>query len=156
MSYATLAPIETDSREFFHLLAPERRGGVFASVGRMDNEDLTGRIIGCAIEVHRTLGPGLLERTYEAAMMIELHHQRLKCTRQVGIPISYRDEWIGEYRIDMIVEDLVILEIKSTERDDRLYEAQALAYLRASGLHVALVINFNSKLLSHGLKRLVI
>ena len=79
----------------------------------MDYEDLTRRIIGGAIEVHRALGPGLLERTYEAAMLIEMRHQQLRCTRQVGIPIRYRGEWIGEYRIDMIVEDLVILEIKS-------------------------------------------
>ena len=122
----------------------------------MDHADLTRRVIGCAIEVHRRLGPGLLERTYEAAMVIELQHQGLRCTRQVGVPIRYRDEWIGEYRIDLIVEDAVVLEIKSTERDDKFFEAQALAYLRASGLHIGLIINFNSKLVTQGVKRLVL
>jgi len=122
----------------------------------MDHADLTRRVIGCAIEVHRRLGPGLLERTYEAAMVIELQHQGLRCTRQVGVPIRYRDEWIGEYRIDLIVEDAVVLEIKSTERDDKFFEAQALAYLRASGLHIGLIINFNSKLVTQSVKRLVL
>ena len=88
-------------------------------------------------------------------MLIELQHQGLRCTRQVGVPVKYRGEWIGEYRIDMIVEDAVVLEIKSTEREDKFFEAQTLAYLRASGLHVGLIINFNSKLLSQGVKRLV-
>ena len=121
----------------------------------MEHAELTRQIIGCAIEVHRALGPGLLERTYEAAMLIELQHQGLKCTRQVGVPVTYRGEWIGEYRIDMVVEDVVVLEIKSTEREDKFFEAQTLAYLRASGLHVGLIINFNSRLLSQGVKRLV-
>ena len=132
-------------------------GDVLARIHRMTEiNDLTGRIIGCAIEVHRVLGPGLQERSYEAAMGIELARSDLAFKRQVSVPVSYRGEWIGDYRIDVVVEDLVILEIKSVERRDPLFEAQVIAYLRASGKRVGLLINFNSHLLSHGIRRLIV
>ena len=118
--------------------------------------DLTKRIIGCAIEVHRALGPGLQERSYENALAIELRDQGLPFDRQVSVPVAYKGEWIGDYRLDLIVGDAAVVEIKSVERGDPLFEAQLLAYLRASGKHIGLLINFNSHLLSQGVRRLVV
>ena len=118
--------------------------------------ELTKRIIGCAIEVHRALGPGLQERTYENALAIELRDQGLPFDRQVSVPVAYKGEWIGDYRPDLIVGDTVVVEIKSVERGDPLFEAQLLAYLRASGKHIGLLINFNSHLLSQGVRRFVV
>jgi len=118
--------------------------------------DLTKRIIGCAIEVHRALGPGLQERSYENALAIELRDQGLPFDRQVSVPVAYKGEWIGDYRLDLIVGDAAVVEIKSVERGDPLFEAQLLAYLRASGKHIGLLINFNSHLLSQGVRRFVV
>jgi GxxExxY protein len=118
--------------------------------------ELTKRIIGCAVEVHRALGPGLQERTYENAMAIELRDQRLPFDRQVSVPVAYKGEWVGDYRLDLVVSDTVVVEIKSVERGDPLFEAQLLAYLRASGKHIGLLINFNSHLLSQGVRRFVV
>ena len=118
--------------------------------------ELTRRIIGCAIDVHRALGPGLHERTYENAMAIELRHHDLPFDRQVQVPVEYRGEWVGDYRLDLIVDDVVVVEIKSVERGDPLFEAQVLAYLKASGKHVGLLINFNSQLLTQGVRRFVV
>lgn len=94
---------------------------------------LTERIIGCAIEVHRQLGPGLLEGTYEAALCIELQIAGLNFVRQPIFPVIYKGQVIGEYRLDLIVEDTVIVEIKSVERFDPIFEAQVLTYLRVTG-----------------------
>jgi GxxExxY protein len=117
---------------------------------------LTQRIIGCAIEVHRALGPGLLERTYEAALAIEFRQHHLPFARQVPVPILYKGEWVGDYRLDLVVDRRVVLEVKSVERGDALFEAQLLAYLKASGMRVGLLINFNSHLLAQGVRRLVL
>lgn len=119
-------------------------------------DPLTERIIACALEVHRQLGPGLLEATYEAAMCVELQLQGLRFEAQKAIPISYKGKTIGEYRLDLIVEDEVVVEIKSVERYDPVFEAQILTYLRATGKRVGLLINFNSRLLTHGIKRFVL
>ena len=108
---------------------------------------LTERIIGCAIEVHRQLGPGLLEGTYEAALCIELQIAGLNFVRQPIFPVIYKGQVIGEYRLDLIVEDTVIVEIKSVERFDPIFEAQVLTYLRVTGKGVGLLMNFNSRLL---------
>jgi GxxExxY protein len=117
---------------------------------------LTEKIIGCAIEVHRVLGPGLLESTYEEALCIELTSCRIKHRRQAAIPMSYKGRPLGEYRLDLIVEDAVIVEIKSVERFDPVFQAQVLTYLRATGRKVGLLINFNSKLLRDGVKRIIL
>jgi GxxExxY protein len=117
--------------------------------------DLTQRIIGCAIAVHRALGPGLHERTYENAMAIELRQHDLPFDRQVCVPVAYKGEWVGDYRLDLVVDDTVVVEIKSVERGDPLFEAQVLAYLKASGKRIGLLINFNSQLLSQGVRRFV-
>ena len=117
---------------------------------------LTEKIIGCAIEVHRQLGPGLLESTYESALCVELELAGLKFQRQLIYPISYKGRVIGEHRIDLIVERAVILEIKSVDRHDPVFEAQLLTYLKITGLHRGLLVNFNSWLLKDGIKRFVL
>ena len=122
----------------------------------VDINDLTESIIGCAIEVHRYLGPGLLEGTYEEAQSIELADAGWKFQRQLMVPVLYKGRKIGEYRLDLLVEDLVVVEIKSVERFDPIFEAQVLTYLRVTGKKVGLLINFNSRLLKDGLKRFVL
>ena len=117
---------------------------------------LTEKIIGCAIEVHRQLGPGLLESTYEAALCIELETANLKYHRQLIIPVVYKGKTIGEYRLDLIVEDSVVVEIKSVERLDPVFDAQVLTYLRITEKKVGLLINFNSRFLKNGVKRFVL
>src|SRR5262245_12583043 len=103
----------------------------------MDHEtDLTEKIIGCAIQVHRALGPGLLEAPYVAALAIELAHKRLNFERQRRIPLEYRGAPIGDYYIDLIVENRVVVECKSVLRLEPVFGAQVLTYLRISGLRV--------------------
>ena len=117
---------------------------------------LTHRIVGCAIEVHRALGVGLLEPAYETAMCIELDDEGIKYVRQTLLPAFYKGRCLGEYRIDLIVEDQVIVEIKAVERFNPSFEAQLLTYLRITGKRVGLLINFNSRLLKDGVQRLVL
>lgn len=117
---------------------------------------LTERIIGCAIEVHRHLGPGLLEATYESALCIELEDAGMKYLRQLAVPATYKGRVIGEYRLDLLVDNTVILELKSVERFDPVFEAQVLTYLRVTGKRVGLLINFNSRLLKNGIKRFIL
>jgi GxxExxY protein len=116
---------------------------------------LTERIIGCAIEVHRQLGPGLLEGTYEAAMCIELAAAGLNYVKQPIFPVVYKEQVIGEYRLDLIVEDTIVIEIKSVERFDPIFEAQVLTYLKVTGKSVGLLINFNSRLVKDGIRRFI-
>jgi GxxExxY protein len=123
----------------------------------MDQSDsLTGRIIGCAITVHRTLGPGLLEATYEEALCIELSEWRLTFSRQVGVPVNYRGKLIGEYRPDLVVEDSVVVEIKSVERLIGVHQAQLLAYMRILGMRTGLLLNFYGETMKSGIKRLAL
>ena len=117
---------------------------------------LTERIIGCAIEVHRQLGPGLLESTYEAALAIELECAGLSFERQLVFPVLYKNKKIGDYRLDLLVRNEVVVEIKSVERFDPVFEAQILTYLRVTGKRVGLLINFNSRLLHDGIKRFIL
>jgi GxxExxY protein len=117
---------------------------------------LTEVVIGCAIEVHRQLGPGLLESTYEAALCIELDEAGLKYQRQLAFPVTYRGRAIGEYRLDLLVENTVVVEIKSVERFDPVFESQILTYLKITGKKVGLLINFNSRLLRDGVRRFIL
>ena len=121
-----------------------------------DRDALTERIIGCAIAVHRELGPGLLEATYEEALCIELEQAGLSFGRQLPIPVNYKGRRIGEYRLDLLVEDRVVVEIKSVEHLQPVFEAQLLTYLKVTGKKTGLLLNFNSKLLKDGVKRLVL
>jgi GxxExxY protein len=122
----------------------------------METDDLTGRIIGCAIEVHRQLGPGLLESIYESALAVELEFAKIDFARQVAVSMVYRGKPIGEHRIDLIVEKSIVVELKSVERIDPVFEAQVLTYLRLTNLRVGLLANFNSHLLHQRIKRLVL
>jgi GxxExxY protein len=118
-----------------------------------EKDPLTQRIIGCALTVHRALGPGLLESAYEGAMCIELATVGLRFDRQLLVPLLYREARIGEYRIDLIVESQVVVEIKSVQRYDPVFAAQVLTYLRVTGLHVGLLLNFGRPTLTAGIKR---
>lgn len=120
-----------------------------------DNSDLAGRVIGAAIAVHRALGPGLFESAYEACIALEFEHLVIPFERQKPIPITYRGTDIdAAYRLDFVVCNELILELKSVERLEPIHTAQALTYLRLTGLHTALLINFNSPVLRDGIKRL--
>jgi len=112
--------------------------------------------IGAAIEVHKELGPGLLESAYETSLERELMIQGLKVQRQVGLPLIYKDVKcdIG-YRLDLLVENKVIIEIKSVELLNDIHTAQMLTYLKLSGCRLGLLINFNVTRLIEGIKRLV-
>ena len=118
-------------------------------------DQLTKETIGSSIEVHRILGPGLLEATYEAALCIELEDRGIRHRRQVPIPLTYKGRPVGEYRLDLLVEDSIVVEIKSVERFDPVFASQLLTYLRASSKKVGLLINFNSRLLCDGVRRFV-
>ena len=117
---------------------------------------ITERIIKCAIEVHRQLGPGLLENVYEEALDIECKLDGLSVVRQFVVPVLYRGKTIGEYKPDMLINDLVIAEIKSVERFNPVFEAQVLTYLKITGKRVGLLINFNSRLVKDGIKRFIL
>ena len=119
--------------------------------------DLTERIIGCAIAVHRELGPGLLESIYEEAMTVELRSAGLSFLRQVELPVVYKGERLsGSYRIDMLVENRVVLELKSATEAHPIHEAQILTYLKLGGWKVGLILNFNKRLMMDGIKRVVL
>ncbi|MBL8099222.1 MAG: GxxExxY protein [Anaerolineales bacterium] len=129
----------------------------FPQKEKPENDDqLTRRIIACAIEVHKRLGPGLLEKLYKEAMAIELELNGLKVEKNVKIPVEYREKVIGEYFIDLLVESTVILELKSVERHDTVFEAQILSYMKLTGKKVGLLINFNQKMVKDGIKRFVL
>ena len=113
----------------------------------------TERIIGCAIEVHRELGPGLLEAPYHAAMCIALSAAGLAYEREKPIPALFKGLRVGDYRPDLIVNNEVVVEIKSVERYDAVFLAQMLTYLRITNLDVGLIINFNRPQLKQGIKR---
>lgn len=118
--------------------------------------ELTSQIIAASIEVHRRLGPGLLESAYEACLLYELHKRGLKAISQVAVPIIYDEVKIDVgYRIDILVEGSVLLELKSVEKVIPLYEAQVLSYLKLSGHQVGLLINFNVTRLKDGITRLM-
>ena len=112
---------------------------------------LTGRIIGCAIEVHRHLGPGLLESAYEACLAYELKQKSLRVVRQQPLPVIYKEIHMEYgYRIDLLVEEQVVVELKAVEQLTPIHEAQILSYLKFSGCRVGLLFNFNVLSLRQG------
>ena len=119
-------------------------------------DPLTYQIIGAAIEVHRVLGPGLLERVYEDALCVELEERKIRYERQKNIEINYKGRMIGDLIADVIVENRVIVELKSVESLLPIHTAQLLTYLKLTNLKVGLVINFNIPILKDGVKRLVL
>ena len=119
-------------------------------------DPLTHNIIGAAIEVHRHLGPGLLESAYEECLVYELSSRNLAVRRQVALPISYKGQTLElGYRPDIVVEGKVVLELKCVEKLIPVHDAQLLTYLRLSGIERGLLINFLSSPLINGIKRLV-
>jgi len=131
---------------------PQRHGGT----EHPEINGITSRIIGAAIEVHRALGPGLLEPLYESALCIELEERGMSYARQLRLPAYYKGRLLGEYRIDLVVSDAVLVEVKCAERLHPVFEAQLLTYLRLTGKRVGLLVNFNSRLLKEGIKRLIL
>jgi len=118
--------------------------------------ELSNLIIGAALEVHRTLGPGLLESAYERCLCRELTLREIPYERQIPLPVTYKGvELDCSYKIDIKVCDLVILELKAVEAIEPIHEAQLLTYLRLSNLWLGLLINFNTVVLKKGIKRMV-
>lgn len=117
---------------------------------------ISGAVISAAMKVHSHLGPGLLESAYEACLAHELRNRNLRVAQQVGLPVTYDGERIDlGYRIDLIIEDLVIVEIKCVEAINPVHQAQLLSYIRLSGRSVGLLINFHVAHLRDGIKRMV-
>ncbi len=122
----------------------------------MDINNLTGEVIGAAIEVHKHLGPGLLESAYEECLCHELSLRKISYERQKQLPISYKQVKLDlSYRIDVVVEGRIILELKSCEKIENIYKAQLLTYLRLSGLKLGLILNFNVPIMKEGILRVV-
>ena len=123
----------------------------------LENKALTGEVIGAAIEVHKTLGPGLLESAYEECLCREFDIRGLSYERQRESPIEYKGmELDCSYRLDVVVANSVILELKACESLEPIYEAQLLTYLRLTGIKTGLLINFNVPVLRDGIRRLVV
>jgi GxxExxY protein len=119
-----------------------------------EKDKLTEAIIGCAFKVSNTLGCGFLEKVYENAMVIELRAAGLGCEQQKKIPVTYHGALVGDYYADVLVEGQVILEIKSVKAIDEIHQAQLINYLKATGIHKGLIINFSTPKL--GIKRMVL
>ena len=119
-------------------------------------DEITGQIVDAAIQVHRALGPGLLESAYEACLVSELVQRGFLVERQKDLPVVYRDTQVDcGYRLDLLVEGQVIVEVKAVDKLAPIHDAQVITYLRLSGTKVGLPINFNVSLLKDGLRRLV-
>jgi GxxExxY protein len=117
--------------------------------------DLTRRIIAAAIDVHRELGPGLLESAYQACLEYQLREQGLRFVRQLGLPLQFHGVYVDcGYRVDLLVEDLVIVEVKSVERLAPIHKAQMITYLKLTGCPVGLLMNFNVPAMRQGIRRL--
>jgi GxxExxY protein len=117
---------------------------------------LTSAVIGAAIEVHRLLGPGLLESVYEEALCIELKLRGIPFVRQAVVPVRYKGHAAGEMRLDLLVRDVLIVELKAVDELAQVHSAQLLSYLRLTGSKLGLLINFNVPILKNGIKRLAL
>ncbi len=117
--------------------------------------ELSNKVIGSAIEVHKHLGPGYLESIYEESLAFELTKLGIQFKRQVDIPVIYKGHNVGSGRLDILIESELIIELKSTERLLPLYQAQVISYLKTTGLMLGLLINFNTPVLKQGIKRIV-
>jgi GxxExxY protein len=120
-------------------------------------EDIAHKVIGAAIEVHKHLGPGLLESAYESCLAIEFAQLGLSSEKQKSLPVPYKGHEVdAAYRLDFLVAGKLILELKTVERFEPIHTAQVLTYLRLTGLRLALLINFNVSLLRDGIKRIIL
>ena len=118
--------------------------------------ELTEAVIGAAIEVHRVLGPGFLESVYENALCVELRLRGIPFVRQAVFPVIYKDEKVGEHRIDLIVDQLLVVELKAAESLTPIFTAQSISNLKTSARKLCLLINFNVRVLKDGIKRVVL
>lgn len=121
-----------------------------------DVEQLVERTIGCCIRVHRALGPGLLERIYCRAIAIELDMAGLPFERERLFEVRYRGHVLSEHHLDLVVAGAILLEVKAVDRLAPVHQAQVMSYLRASGLRVGLLMNFNTAVLPDGLRRIIV
>ena len=122
----------------------------------MERNEITRKIIGCAIEVHKILGPGLLESAYEECLSFELIKVGLSIKRQVPTPVVYKDVKLEcGYRIDILIEDTVVLELKVVDEFHPVHEAQILTYMKFSRKQIGLMINFNVTILKNGIRRFI-
>ena len=119
-------------------------------------DQLARAVIGAAIEVHRVLGPGFLESIYEEALCIELESRGIPFARQVPVAVDYKGRKIGESRLDLLVGESLIVELKAVEALAPIHSAQVISYLKATRRHLGLLINFNVPVLREGLKRIVL
>ena len=119
-------------------------------------EQVGSAVIGAAIEVHRSLGPGFLEKIYQEALCLELDARGIRYERERAIAVRYRDVAIPGQRIDLIVESCVLVELKAVTRVDVAHEAKVISYLRSTGLRLGLLLNFNLPTIKAGLKRIVV
>lgn len=120
-------------------------------------DELSNRVIGCALEVHRNLGPGLLESTYEQCLAHEFRVADMPFKLQYLLPVEYKGVKLDcGYRIDLLVDDSLIVELKSVDRLLPIHQAQLLTYMKLSGIPIGLLINFNVRFLKHGVKRMVL
>ena len=119
--------------------------------------DITRKVIGAAITVHRELGPGLLESAYEACLAYQISDIGFRVERQKAVPLKYRQVFLDcGYRVDLLVEEKVIIEVKAVEKLEKIHEAQLMSYLKLTGCRVGLLINFNVRVLKSGLRRIVL
>lgn len=122
----------------------------------MEINQITEKIIGCAIEVHKNLGPGLLESSYEECLVFELNKAGLKVERQRPVPVVYKDIKLDcGYRLDILVENTVVVELKVVDAINPVHEAQILTYMKFANKNIGLLINFNVAVLKNGIKRFV-
>jgi GxxExxY protein len=120
-------------------------------------DQLSNKVIGCAIEVHRELGPGLLESAYEQCLAAELSRSRIPFQLQVDLPVSYKGTRLDcSYRIDLLIDQQLIIELKCVEQLLKIHEAQILTYMRLAKIKVGLLINFNVPVLQKGIKRFLL
>lgn len=125
------------------------------NISNMDINELTGKIIGAAIEVHKSLGPGLLESAYEECLCYELDTRKISYERQKSLPVVYKGVRLDcGYRLDIVVANKVIIEIKACDSLQPIHEAQLLTYLRLAGIKVGLLMNFNVPVLKEGIRRM--
>lgn len=117
---------------------------------------IAGKVIGAALEVHRSLGPGFLESVYEEALAVELELLGISCERQKPIPVTYKSHPIGEHRLDFLVDSRLIVELKAVEKFLPIHRAQLISYLKAADLPLGLLINFNERWLRDGIERIVL
>jgi GxxExxY protein len=123
----------------------------------LEFDNLTNKVIGLAIEVHRELGPGLLESTYQKCLGYEMDNAGINYIPEKQIPVMYKGKPIDAvYRIDFLVEDTLVVELKSLEEILSVHEAQILTYMKLSKMRLGLLINFNVRLLKHGIKRFIL